>query len=107
VFWIMGNGSSHRGAASVERMTKARPNAHLIHLPAGQAEICFSIVQRKVISPDDFTGLDQVRDRLAASEIRCNAIAGPFNWKFTSTGLDDLLHRTGACDKTRPRALAA
>ena len=34
VFWIVDNGSSHRGAASAERMTKAWPNAQLIHLPA-------------------------------------------------------------------------
>ncbi len=111
MFWSVDNGSSHRGAASVERMTKAWPNAHLIHLPVHasrlEAEICFSIVQRKVISPNDFTGLDQVRDRLAASEIRCNAIARPFTWKFTRTGLDDLLHRIDAHDKTQPRALAA
>ena len=33
VFWITDNGSSHRGAASVKRMAKAWPNAHLIHLP--------------------------------------------------------------------------
>ena len=33
VFWIVDNGSSHRGAASVKRMTRAWPNAHLIHLP--------------------------------------------------------------------------
>jgi len=39
--------------------------------------------------------------------IRCNAIARPFNWKFTRTGLDDLLHRIDARDKTQPRALAA
>jgi hypothetical protein len=76
-------------------------------LLAGQAEIYFSIVQRKVISPDDFTGLDQIRDRLAASEIRCNAIARPFNWKFTRTDLNDLLHRSDAHDKTQPRGLAA
>jgi transposase len=34
VFWITDNGSSHRGAAAAERMTKAWPTAHLIHLPA-------------------------------------------------------------------------
>jgi transposase len=33
VFWIVDNGSSHRGTASVKRMTKAWPNAHLIHCP--------------------------------------------------------------------------
>ena len=96
VFWIVDNGSSHRGAASVERMTKAWPNAHLIHMPVhaswlDQAEIYFSVVQRKVLTPNDFTGLAQIRDRLAAFETRYNAIAKPFNWKFTRTDLGDLL----------------
>jgi transposase len=112
VFWITDNGSSHRGAASVRRMTKAWPNARLIHLPVhaswlDQAEIYFSIVQRKVVSPNDFTSLDQIRDRLAAFEIRYNAVARPFSWKFTRTGLDDLMQRIDAHDRARPRALAA
>jgi transposase len=112
VFWIVDNGSSHRGAASVKRMTRAWPNARLIHLPVhaswlDQAEIYFSIVQRKALSPNDFTSLDQIRDRLAAFEIRYNAIARPVNWKFTRTDLDDLLHRIDAHDKTQPHALAA
>jgi DDE superfamily endonuclease len=112
VFWIADNGSSHRGAASIQRMTKAWPNAHLIHLPAhaswlDQAEIYFSIVQRKVLSPSDFTGFAQIRDRLAAFETRYNAIARPFDWTFTGTDLHDLLHRIDAHEKTQPRALAA
>ena len=112
VFWIVDNGSSHRGAASVTRMTKAWPNAHLIHLPAhaswlDQAEIYFSVVQRKVVSPNDFTDLDQIRDRLAAFETRYNAIARPFNWKFTRTDLADLIHRIDAHDNAQPGALAA
>jgi transposase-like protein len=112
VFWIVDNGSSHRGAASVNRMTTAWPNAHLIHLPVhaswlDQAEIYFSVVQRKALTPNDFTSLDQIRDRLAGFETRYNAIARPFNWKFTRTDLDDLLHRIDAHDKTEPHALAA
>ena len=112
VFWIVDNGSSHRGAASVKRMAKAWPNAYLIHLPLhaswlDQAEIYFSIVQRKVISPNDFTSLDQIRDRLATFEIRYNAIARPFSWKFTRTGLNDLLRRIDAHDKAQPPAMAA
>ena len=80
VFWIVDNGSSHRGAAAAERMATAWPNAQLIHLPAhaswlDQAEIYFSVVQRKVLTPNDFTGLDQIRDRLAAFETRYNDIA--------------------------------
>ena len=78
VFWIVDNGSSHRGAASIKRMTRAWPNAHLIHLPAhafwlDQAEIYFSVVQRKALTPNDFTSLDQIRERLAAFETRYNA----------------------------------
>jgi transposase len=112
VFWITDNGSSHRGAASVTRMARAWPNAYLIHLPVhaswlDQAEIYFSVVQRKVVSPNDFTGLDQIRDRLAAFETRYNAIARPFNWKFTRTDLAALLHRIDTHDKTQPHALAA
>lgn len=93
-------------------MTKAWPNAHLIHLPVhaswlDQAEIYFSVVQRKVVNPNDFTDLAQIRDRLAAFEIRYNAIARPFNWKFTRTDLDDLLHRIDAHNKIQPHAMAA
>jgi transposase len=112
VFWIVDNGSSHRGAASVQRMASTWPTAQLIHLPAhaswlDQAEIYFSVVQRKVLTPNDFTGLDQVRDRLAAFETRYNAIARPFTWKFTRTDLSDLLRRIDAHEKTKTHALAA
>jgi transposase len=112
VFWIVDNGSSHRGAAAAERMASTWPTAQLIHLPAhaswlDQAEIYFSVVQRKVLTPNDFTGLDQIRDRLAAFETRYNAIARPFDWRFTRTDLSDLLRRIDAHDKPQPHALAA
>ena len=112
VFWIVDNGSSHRGAASIQRMAQAWPNAQLIHLPAhaswlDQAEIYFSVVQRKILTPNDFTDLDQLRDRLAAFEARYNAIARPFDWKFTRADLSDLLRRIDAHDKTKTHALAA
>jgi hypothetical protein len=112
VFWIVDNGSSHRGAASITRMAKAWPNAYLIHLPVhaswlDQAEIYFSVIQRKVVNPNNFTSLNQIRDRLAAFETRYNAIARPFNWKFTRTDLDDLLHRIDAHENTQAHALAA
>ena len=98
VFWIVDNGSSHRGKASIDRMAKRWPNAILIHTPVhaswlNQIEIYFSVIQRKVVAPNDFTDLDQVRNRLRAFEDRYNATAQPFQWKFTTTGLDDLLAR--------------
>jgi transposase len=112
VFWIVDNGSSHRGAAAVERMARTWPTAQLIHLPAhaswlDQAEIYFSVIQRKALTPNDFTDLDQIRDRLAAFETRYNAIARPFTWKFTRADLSDLLRRIDAHDKTKTHALAA
>ena len=112
VFWIVDNGSSHRGAASVTRMASTWPNAHLIHLPAhaswlDQAEIYFSIVQRKALTPNDFTTLDQIHCRLAAFETRYNAIARPFGWTFTRADLTDLLHRIDTHEQPQPHALAA
>ncbi|MBC9731342.1 IS630 family transposase [Streptomyces sp. TRM68367] len=96
VFWIVDNGSSHRGQRAIDRLTTAFPNAVMIHTPVhaswtNQIEIFFSIVQRKVVSPSDFTDLNQVRDRLRAFEDRYNATAQPFQWRFTTTDLDDLL----------------
>ena len=112
VFWIVDNGSSHRGAASVKRMASTWPNAQLIHLPThaswlDQAEIYFSVVQRKALTPNDFTSLDQIRERLTAFEVRYNAIATPFSWKFTRTDLHDLLNRLDDHQKIKPHALAA
>jgi hypothetical protein len=48
-------------------------------------EVYFSVVQRKVVAPNDFTDLAQVEDRLRAFEVRYNAAARPFQWKFTTT----------------------
>src|SRR6266705_3027149 len=98
VFWIVDNGSSHRGKAAIDRLAKRFPNAVMVHTPVhaswlNQAEIYFSVVQRKVVAPNDFTHLDQVRQRLADFEPRYNATARPFRWKFTPADLDDLLAR--------------
>ncbi|WP_329261652.1 transposase [Streptomyces sp. NBC_01478] len=98
VFFIVDNGSSHRGRRSIDRLAARFPNAILVHTPVhaswlNQIEIFFSIVQRKVVTPNDFTDLDEVRDRLRAFEDRYNATAQPFQWRFTTSGLDDLLAR--------------
>ena len=98
VFWVVDNGSSHRGQAAIDRLTRRFPNAVMVHTPVhaswlNQAEIYFSVVQRKVVSPNDFTNLDEVEQRLAAFEQRYNATAKPFQWKFTRADLHDLLDR--------------
>jgi DDE superfamily endonuclease len=101
VFWIVDNGSSHRGQRSVDRLEGEWPTLRLIHLPVhaswlDQCEIYFAIVQRKVVSPNDFTDLDEIRERLAAFEARYNAIAEPFDWTFGRGDLDKLLARIDA-----------
>ncbi|WP_324604032.1 IS630 family transposase [Streptomyces vinaceus] len=98
VFWVVDNGSSHRGKKAADRLSAAFPNAVLVHTPVhaswlNQVEIFFSVVQRKVVSPNDFTDLAEVRDRLRAFEDRYNAMAQPFQWRFTTSDLDDLLAR--------------
>jgi hypothetical protein len=98
VFWIVDNGSSHRGKKAADRLAEAFPNAVMVHTPVhaswlNQVEIYFSVVQRKVVSPNDFTDLAQVTDQLRSFEDRYNATAQPFQWKFTTSDLDDLLAR--------------
>ncbi len=98
VFWVVDNGSSHAGAASVQRMAAQHPTAQLVHLPVhaswlNQIEIVFSILQRKVIKPVDFADLDALTHRLQAFEPRYNATARPFDWTFTRHDLDQMLHR--------------
>jgi hypothetical protein len=98
VFWIVDNGSSHRGRASIERLERRWPTLRLIHLPVhaswlDQCEIYFSIVQRKVVNPNDLTDLDAISERLAAFEQRYNAVATPFDWTFGRDDLDKLLAR--------------
>lgn len=98
VFWIVDNGSSHRGQRSIDRLESEWPTLRLIHLPVhaswlDQCEIYFSIVGRKVVNPNDFTDLDQITERLAAFEDRYNTVAEPFAWTFGRDDLDKLLAR--------------
>ncbi len=96
VFWIVDNGSSHRGQASVDRLEDAFSSLALIHLPVhaswlNQIEIYFSVVQRKVLTPNDFTDLARVEARLLAFQGHYEQIARPFEWRFTRADLETLL----------------
>jgi DDE superfamily endonuclease len=98
VFWIVDNGSSHRGQASRRRLQRRWPNLILVHTPihaswVNQIEIYFSIVQRKVLTPNDFDSLATVARRLHEFEHLYNQIAEPFGWKFTRNDLNDWLTR--------------
>jgi hypothetical protein len=98
VFWIVDNGSSHRGQRATDRLQAAHPNAFLVHTPIhaswlNQVEIYFSVVQRKVLTPNDFAGLDDVEQRLLDFQVLYQRIATPFEWHFTRLDLTKLLHR--------------
>jgi hypothetical protein len=98
LFLIVDNGSSHRGAASVRRLRERDPRIVLVHTPVhaswlNQVEIYFSILQRKVLTPNDFASLDALRLRLALYEELTNRDPKPFAWKFTRQKLAAWLKR--------------
>jgi hypothetical protein len=101
VFWIVDNGSSHRGQAAIRRLRKAYRQAILVHTPVhaswlNQVEIYFSIIQRKVLTPNDFASLEEVRQRLLLYEELSNREPCTFDWKFDRTKLEALLARLEA-----------
>jgi transposase len=107
VFVIVDNGSDHRGKAAADRLRKAHPNAVMIHTPVhaswlNQVEIFFSIIQKKVVSPNDFAGLDQLSSTLLAFVDRYNQTARPFRWTFTAADLTGLLRRISEHEQAAP-----
>ncbi|MGH9027722.1 MAG: transposase [Acidimicrobiia bacterium] len=98
VFWIVDNGSAHRGQRSIDRLEGRWPNVRLIHLPVhaswlNQAEIFFSILQRKVLNPNDYEDLNVLARTLNEFERHWNAVAEPFDWHFTRDDLAALMDR--------------
>jgi hypothetical protein len=98
LFFIVDNGSSHRGQASVQRMGRRDKRIILLHTPIhaswlNQVEIHFSIIQRKVLTPNDFATLEAVRVRLRLYEELSNRTPRPFAWKFTRQDMLDWLER--------------
>lgn len=94
LFVIVDNGSSHRGQRSIDRMRRRDKQMILVHASwLNQVEIYFSIIQRKVLTPNDFANLDAVRLRLRLYEELTNRQPKPFAWKFTRQDLTDWLKR--------------
>ncbi len=98
VFWILDNGSSHRGHSCIARFKKRWPKIVVVHLPVhaswlNQIEIYFSIIQRKVLTPNDFQSIEAVEERLLLFQDHYEQIAKPFEWKFTRDDLSKLVIR--------------
>ena len=112
VFWVVDNGSSHRGQTAVQRLRKAYRKAVLVHTPVhaswlNQVEIYFSIIQRKVLTPNDFANLEEVEQRLRLYEELSNQEPRPFDWKFDRAALRDFLERLDAKSDKLPTVLAS
>ena len=104
VFWIMDNGSSHRGATCVKRLIKKWLNIVPVHLPVhaswlNQVEIYFSIIQRKALMPNDFISVPDLEERLIAFQERYETMAKPFEWKFTRQDLGQFMKRIDPCSE--------
>jgi hypothetical protein len=96
VFWIVDNGSSHRGERAAARLQAVWPTLVLVPTPVhaswlNQVEIYFSVVQRKVLTPNDFATLAAIEDRLLRFQERYEHAAKPFQWTFTRRDLTALL----------------
>ena len=107
VFWIADNGSSHRGEAATSALTTRHPTAVLVHTPVhaswlNQIEIYFSILQRKVLTPNDFADLSAVEARLDAFAQYYSASAKPFDWRFTRQDLQRRLRALAHDDWKAP-----
>jgi hypothetical protein len=104
VFWVVDNGSSHRGAASAARLQNKFRRLQLVHGPVhaswlNQIEIYFSIIQRKVLAPNDFSILHTLAERLIEFQYYWEATAKPFEWKFTRSDLAAMLSRCPATQR--------
>jgi len=98
VFWVVDNGSSHRGDAAAKRLSQAYANAILVHTPVNaswlnQVEVYFSLLQRKVLTPNDSADLQELELRLRLYEELTNHQPKPFDWRFTKYDLFNLLQR--------------
>jgi hypothetical protein len=77
-------------------VTGTQPNPHSYTCPRyiswlNRVEIYFSIVQRKVLTPNDFSSLQELEQRLLAFQSHYERSASPFKWIFTRHDLHALL----------------
>ena len=96
VFWVVDNGPSHRGERTEARLRERWPQIRVVHTPVhaswlNQVELYFSVVQRKVLDPNDFASLAELAATLLAFGERYSAIAEPFEWRFTRLDLHRVL----------------
>jgi hypothetical protein len=109
VFWVVDNGTIHRGEKAVARLQSAWPNLVLVHLPRhaswlNQIEIYFSILARKALTPAHFENVDELSERVLGFQHEFASTAQPFDWTFTRQDLHALLDRLDQRGRLTPAA---
>jgi hypothetical protein len=99
-----------RSKCCAARLCERWPTIIGVHTPVhaswlNQVEIYFSVLQRKVLTPDDFALLGELEERLLAFGERYEQVANPFEWKFTRRDLCRLLRKLR--EREHPLAAAA
>ena len=112
MFVIVDNGSAHRGQRSIDRLQGAWPNLIVVHTPVhaswlNQAEIYFSVAQRKALQPNDFADLDALEQHLLAFGRHYEQIADPVRVEVHPRDLDRLLGRLDDLPQDRIELQAA
>lgn len=64
-------------------------------------------MRRKALVPDDFEDLNEAATAVIAFEKHHNAVARPFDWRFTHASLNQLLARIHRHDRHTPKPEAA
>lgn len=109
VFWIMDNGAAHRGQRADDRLRSKWPTIVPVHTPIhaswlNQIEIYFSVVQRKVLTPNHFQSLAHLEQSLLRFQDRYQQIAKPFRWTFTRRDLTQLVAKLKTAPHLSPAA---
>jgi DDE superfamily endonuclease len=96
VFWVVDNGSSHRGPTTEARLRERWPAIRVVHTPIhaswlNQVELYFSVLQRKVLEPNQWSSMADLEAAILAFGERYSAIATPFEWRFTRDDLRRVL----------------
>jgi len=87
VFWIVDNGSSHRGQKAIDRLARRFPNAVMVHTPVHASwlsfiEVWFSILSRKCLRRAHFADASTATHEIEAFMLTYNThMAHPFEWK--------------------------
>ena len=109
VFWVVDNGTIHRGQKAIDRLQARWANLVLVHLPRHASwlnpiEIYFSIVARKALTPAHFNDVDEVAQRIRGFQAEFRQTAKRFDWTFTRRDLNALLDRLDQRGRLAPAA---